>query len=64
MPETLTVQPYDVRNQFLVSNVRPPEWANPEPAERYNPVVLGAGTASLCLMPNHFHLAPFSSPTY
>src|ERR1700687_2905343 len=47
MPETLPVQPYDVHNQFLVSNVHPPDWANPEPAGRYNLVVLGAGTAGL-----------------
>jgi pyruvate/2-oxoglutarate dehydrogenase complex dihydrolipoamide dehydrogenase (E3) component len=47
MPETLTVQPYDVHNQLLVSNVHPPDWANPEPAGRYNLVVLGAGTAGL-----------------
>jgi pyruvate/2-oxoglutarate dehydrogenase complex dihydrolipoamide dehydrogenase (E3) component len=47
MPEALTVQPYDVHNQFLVSNVHPPDWANPEPAGRYNLVVLGAGTAGL-----------------
>jgi len=47
MPETPTVQPYDIHNQFLVSNVHPPDWANPEPAGRYNLVVLGAGTAGL-----------------
>jgi pyruvate/2-oxoglutarate dehydrogenase complex dihydrolipoamide dehydrogenase (E3) component len=47
MPETLSVQPYDVHNQFLVSNVHPPDWANPEPAGRYNLVVVGAGTAGL-----------------
>src|SRR5438876_10133590 len=47
MPETPLVQPYDVHNQFLVSNVHPPDWANPEPAERYNLVVVGAGTAGL-----------------
>src|SRR5262245_66602348 len=47
MPETPLVQPYDVHNQFLVSNVDPPDWANPEPAGRYNLVVLGAGTAGL-----------------
>jgi pyruvate/2-oxoglutarate dehydrogenase complex dihydrolipoamide dehydrogenase (E3) component len=47
MPEALQVQPYDVHNQLLVSNVHPPDWANPEPAERYNLVVLGAGTAGL-----------------
>jgi pyruvate/2-oxoglutarate dehydrogenase complex dihydrolipoamide dehydrogenase (E3) component len=47
MPETPPVQPFDVHNQFLVSNVHPPDWANPEPAPRYNLVVLGAGTAGL-----------------
>jgi len=47
MLEALPVQPYDVHNQFLVSNARPPDWANPEPAGRYNLVVLGAGTAGL-----------------
>src|SRR5262252_8504805 len=47
MPEALPVQPYEVHNQFLVSNVHPPDWANPEPAGRYNLVVLGAGTAGL-----------------
>jgi pyruvate/2-oxoglutarate dehydrogenase complex dihydrolipoamide dehydrogenase (E3) component len=47
MPETPLVQPNDVHNQLLVSNVHPPDWANPEPAGRYNLVVLGAGTAGL-----------------
>lgn len=47
MPETLSVQPYDVHNQFLVRCVHPPDWANPEPAGRYNLVVVGAGTAGL-----------------
>src|SRR5207253_10894816 len=47
MAETPPVQPYDVHNQLLVSNTRPPDWANPEPASRYNLVVLGAGTAGL-----------------
>ena len=47
MPETLQVRPYDIHNQLLVSNVHPPDWANPEPAGRYNLVVLGAGTAGL-----------------
>jgi pyruvate/2-oxoglutarate dehydrogenase complex dihydrolipoamide dehydrogenase (E3) component len=45
--EALSVQPYDIHNQLLVSNVHPPDWANPEPAGRYNLVVLGAGTAGL-----------------
>jgi pyruvate/2-oxoglutarate dehydrogenase complex dihydrolipoamide dehydrogenase (E3) component len=47
MAETPLVQPYDVHNQLLVSNVHPPDWANPEAAGRYNLVVLGAGTAGL-----------------
>jgi NADPH-dependent 2,4-dienoyl-CoA reductase/sulfur reductase-like enzyme len=41
------LQPYDEHNQKLAAEVRPPSWANPEPAERYNLVVLGAGTAGL-----------------
>src|SRR5689334_19961102 len=47
MPETISLQPYDLHNQLLVSNVHPPDWANPEPKDRYNLVVLGAGTAGL-----------------
>lgn len=34
-------------DQRLLSRVHPPEWPNPTPAERYNLVVLGAGTAGL-----------------
>src|SRR5574340_378898 len=30
-----------------MSNVRPPDWVNPEPAPRYNLVVIGGGTAGL-----------------
>lgn len=45
--ETATVQPLDSFNQELVNNVHPPEWTNPEPAPRYNLVVIGAGTAGL-----------------
>lgn len=41
------VLPLDRHNQELVKNVRPPEWKNPEPASRYNLVVIGAGTAGL-----------------
>lgn len=41
------VEPWDVYNQRLVENVHPPEWKNPEPAPRYNLVVIGAGTAGL-----------------
>src|SRR5438876_10622319 len=41
------VSPWDVHNQTLVANVRPPDWVNPAPASRYNLVVIGAGTAGL-----------------
>ncbi|MBD1833799.1 mercuric reductase [Cyanobacteria bacterium FACHB-472] len=37
----------DEHNQTLVANVHPPDWVNPEPASRYNLVVIGAGTAGL-----------------
>ena len=41
------VQPFDANNRRLVQNVHPPNWVNPEPARRYNLVVIGAGTAGL-----------------
>ena len=44
IPEVL---PHDVYNEALVSNVHPTDWQNPEPASRYNLVVIGAGTAGL-----------------
>lgn len=37
----------DADDQRLLSWVHPPDWINPQPAERYNLVVLGAGTAGL-----------------
>ena len=39
--------PYDEHNQNLLQNVHPFDWTNPEPAGRYNMVVIGAGTAGL-----------------
>ncbi len=39
--------PQDEHNARLVRNVHPSDWKNPEPASRYNLVVLGAGTAGL-----------------
>ena len=39
--------PDDVYNQTLISNVHPADWQNPEPAPRYNLVVIGGGTAGL-----------------
>src|SRR3990167_5859224 len=41
------VLPDDEYNRTLVSNVHPSNWVNPEPAGRYNIVVIGAGTAGL-----------------
>jgi len=47
MPQIPDVLPHDVHNEALVSNVHPLDWKNPEPAPRYNLVVIGAGTAGL-----------------
>ncbi|MCO6457840.1 MAG: FAD-dependent oxidoreductase, partial [Pirellulaceae bacterium] len=44
---TWTLRPDDAHNRRLVANVHPADWSNPEPAARYNLVVLGAGTAGL-----------------
>lgn len=41
------ILPQDESNERLVRNVHPLDWKNPEPASRYNLVVLGAGTAGL-----------------
>lgn len=40
----LPEDPHDIR---LLANVRPADWQNPEPQQRYNLVVLGGGTAGL-----------------
>src|SRR5712692_1560319 len=42
-----TLVPNDEHNRTLLQNVHPPDWRNPEPAPRYNLVVIGAGTAGL-----------------
>ncbi|HUA33804.1 MAG TPA: mercuric reductase [Candidatus Binataceae bacterium] len=39
--------PDDAFNRDLVAKVHPAGWSNPEPARRYNLVVVGAGTAGL-----------------
>jgi pyruvate/2-oxoglutarate dehydrogenase complex dihydrolipoamide dehydrogenase (E3) component len=44
-PPLLT--PDDEDNRALVEQVHPPDWKNPEPADRYNLVVVGAGSAGL-----------------
>jgi pyruvate/2-oxoglutarate dehydrogenase complex dihydrolipoamide dehydrogenase (E3) component len=41
------ILPQDEFNRTLENNVHPPDWVNPEPAARYNLVVIGAGTAGL-----------------
>ena len=46
-PEPILFEPWDRHNQALVANVHPEGWHNPEPAGRYNLVVIGAGTAGL-----------------
>jgi len=47
MREIPTIHPLDDANRELVSQVHPPDWKNPDPAPRYNLVVIGAGTAGL-----------------
>ena len=47
MSQPPRLSPDDVHNRALVGNVHPPGWQNPEPARRYNLVVVGAGTAGL-----------------
>lgn len=44
LPQTA---PNDEHNRKLVSNVHPLDWVNPEPASRYDMVVIGGGTAGL-----------------
>lgn len=46
-PQELILQPPDQYNQTLVASVHPPDWVNPQPADRYDLVVVGAGTAGL-----------------
>ncbi|MDQ7785365.1 MAG: FAD-containing oxidoreductase [Desulfomonilaceae bacterium] len=45
--EKVEVLPDDGHNRELVSNAHPPGWINPQPADRYNLVIIGAGTAGL-----------------
>jgi len=44
MPHLLPDDDYDRK---LLEHVHPPDWRNPQPAPRYNLVVIGAGTAGL-----------------
>ncbi|MEX2581386.1 MAG: mercuric reductase [Verrucomicrobiales bacterium] len=41
------LEPRDEHNQLLESHVHPTDYENPTPADRYNLVVIGAGTAGL-----------------
>lgn len=41
------LQPWDEHNQRLRHHVHPGDWVNPQPAARYNLVVIGGGTAGL-----------------
>jgi pyruvate/2-oxoglutarate dehydrogenase complex dihydrolipoamide dehydrogenase (E3) component len=45
--QPITIPPMDEFNQALIASVHPPDWVNPTPADRYDLVVLGAGTAGL-----------------
>ncbi|MBV8138274.1 MAG: mercuric reductase [Deltaproteobacteria bacterium] len=45
--DALKIAPLDVHNRALLAQVHPPGWRNPRPANRYNLVVVGAGTAGL-----------------
>lgn len=45
--ERIAVLPMDEYNQRLVANVHPENWVNPQPADNYDLVVIGAGTAGL-----------------
>ena len=41
------VPPLDAHNRELLASTHPADWVNPDPAGRYNLVVIGAGTAGL-----------------
>jgi pyruvate/2-oxoglutarate dehydrogenase complex dihydrolipoamide dehydrogenase (E3) component len=47
MAPHVLIEPNDNSNRKLKDNAHPPDWVNPEPAPRYNLVVLGGGTAGL-----------------
>lgn len=47
MIDRIIILPDTPENRELSANVHPLEWVNPEPAGRYNLVVIGAGTAGL-----------------
>jgi pyruvate/2-oxoglutarate dehydrogenase complex dihydrolipoamide dehydrogenase (E3) component len=42
-----TISQMDAYDRQLIDYVHPPDWINPEPTDRYDLVVIGAGTAGL-----------------
>ena len=47
--ETLLIGAPDHRfNRALMENVHPSDWRNPDPADMYNLVIIGAGPAGTC----------------
>jgi len=47
MSPSPVIPPSCEENRTLADNVHPGDWVNPEPAHRYNLVIIGAGTAGL-----------------
>ena len=47
MTPQIAIRPADAHNEQLVANVHPVDWKNPIPQDRYNLVVIGAGSAGL-----------------
>ncbi len=47
MPDAIHLEPPGRYNESLIRDVHPSDWQNPEPAPRYNLVVIGAGAAGL-----------------
>jgi pyruvate/2-oxoglutarate dehydrogenase complex dihydrolipoamide dehydrogenase (E3) component len=47
MMQPRTTTPQDTHERERLENVHPAGWRNPQPADRYNLVVVGAGTAGL-----------------
>ena len=45
--QPIALKPIDVHNQQLLAYVHPPDWVNPQSADVYDLVVIGAGTAGL-----------------
>ncbi|MCJ8282723.1 MAG: FAD-dependent oxidoreductase, partial [Rivularia sp. ALOHA_DT_140] len=45
--ERVIIPPMDEHNQRLIANLHPNNWKNPEPADCYDLVVIGAGAAGL-----------------